>query len=148
MGGHHVGTEVERDAFMAGFARELAAKTPPTVVTPILPKPTLDRLQAMSVEGFVGRDRTSQELRVLYWFHEYLAGEMAQIGAVETGYSFSQKGTNCLMVYKAVREGIPQVVFTSEHTPMGCMISFCRRFYGGRLKWANDKYAKLAQVPR
>ena len=98
------------------------------------------RLQEITGSFKDSHGAMEQELRLYVWFHVYLFDEIITIGGEETGYVFRQKGEQTLLVYKATFDDVRRVVFVTGASPVECMRSMCRQFYGGTLKWVNDKY--------
>lgn len=108
---------------------------------PAIGKGLLERLKLIDNAYGDCRYHPEQELRLYVWFHEHLFSELSQIGGVETGYVFRQRGELTLLVYKAKFDGTQRVVFVTASTPVLCMKILCRKFYADELKWVDDKYA-------
>ena len=100
----------------------------------------LDKIRTIETDYKDCRAATEREMRVLVWFYTYLFNILSEKGRLLKGHSFRQKETTCLLVVKTELDGIPQVVFVTARTPMDCMVSFCKKFYGGTLEWVTDKY--------
>lgn len=80
------------------------------------------------------------EAKIAYWFHMFMDHELLNFGMVLTGYVFRQQEVQTLLIVKATRGDIRQVVFVSGQTPIGCMRVFCRKLYAETLAWKRDKY--------
>ena len=80
------------------------------------------------------------DLRAVYFFlFEIMMCDLVN-GTTVTGCSFSQRGLNTLLVLKAVRDDIPQVVFVTEKFPMDCIRTLGRLWIEDRLKWHLDRF--------
>lgn len=107
---------------------------------PSIHKGILKQLRTIDAKYVDQRAVSEQDLRLYVWFHEYLYNEILDLGGQERGYTFRERGDTCLLIYKATFDDIPQVVFVTSQTPVGCMRIFCRQFYADKLRWTNDKY--------
>lgn len=108
---------------------------------PSLPDVYLERLRSIDKTYVDQRYISEQDLRLLVWFHNQLYNEMLKVGRLERRYSFRQRDQTCLLVYSVTWEDIPQVVFITSDTPIGCIRTLFRKFYAETLKWVRDKYA-------
>ncbi len=100
----------------------------------------LTQLRTIDSKYVDQRAVSEQDLRLYVWFHEYLFNEILELGGLERGYTFRQKAETCLLIYKATFDNIPQVVFLTARTPVGCIRILCRQFYAETLRWTKDKY--------
>lgn len=100
----------------------------------------LERLRSIDSTYKDQRYISEQDMRLYVWFHEMLFNEILNSGGLERGYTFRQRGEQCLLIYKATFDGIPQVVFLTSGRPIDCIRILFRQFYAETLKWVNDKY--------
>lgn len=108
---------------------------------PKIHKGVLAQLQTVADDYKDQRCVSEQDLRLYVWFHEHLFNEILNVGGMERGYTFRQRGDVTLLVYKATFDGVHQVVFLTDRSPVRCMRSLCKRFYAGTLRWVPDKFA-------
>ncbi len=100
----------------------------------------MERLRNITLGMEDTRYCTEQDLRLYVWFHEILYNEILELGGLERGYTFRQRNDMCLLVYKVTFDGIPQVVFLTDHTPVRCIATLFRKLHGGNIKWVKDKF--------
>lgn len=84
---------------------------------------------------------TEQEHRALVWFFLYGQNVFSQIGHVWRGATFRQRETTCIMTVKGGQEGIPQVAYVTDRTPIDCVLTFAKKWHAGTVEWYEDRYA-------
>lgn len=87
------------------------------------------------------RSITSAEVDVLLRFFYHAYADEVKTGATLRGFSFRLKEDDCLLVVKVTRDGVPEVVFVSSSSPMGCMRKWLRMIDSGDIKYLPDRYA-------
>lgn len=93
-------------------------------------------LQAWDDQRFITRD----DLRALAMFNMYLVNLLEAQGYSYDGHSLNIKTPMCLLVVRGTSDGVPQIVFTSARTPIGCIRIFVRKVEGEMLEWRPDKF--------
>ena len=96
----------------------------------------LSALEAWTDERFVSRD----QIRALALFTMYIVNLAEAEGWVYCGHSLKVGLVMCTLVVKAYNGDLPEVVFTSARTPIGCVVTFIRKYEMGVLEWRPDKY--------
>jgi len=104
------------------------------------PKKVIEYLRTISTDYVDQRVVTELELRALAWFLLYGENVTSQCGGTWRGASFRQRGTTCLLTWKVAWDGIPQVVFVTAQNPVSCVVSLCKKWHAGTLRWVEDKY--------
>ena len=101
----------------------------------------LKHLQEVTTELGAGAGLSEEEIRALVWFLHYGQNVYSQSGRDWTGATFRQRETTCLLVAKSRLGDIPQVVFVTDRTPVGCILAFAKQWEADTLTWVPDKYA-------
>ena len=100
------------------------------------------RLEELTWEEIDKDDQLMRQLRALFFFFFEILMEGPNSEREITGCSFSQRGTNTLLVIKGVHEGIPQVGYVTAKYPIDCVTVAGRLILQGQLKWHLDKFAQ------
>ena len=103
----------------------------------------LELLRGFTEDEILDRDRNERDFRAYIYFFELLLFHESTTTRTIQGCSFSQRRDDVLLVVKSTDNGIPQVAYTTEKTPRGCIVSFGRRYLEGRVVWHPDKYARV-----
>lgn len=61
-------------------------------------------------------------------------------GGELTGFAVKYRGSDCLMIVKAILAGRPQVAFIGADDLGGCLLKAVREGNQDKLKWRADKY--------
>ena len=98
------------------------------------------------VESFITRLPTDgpvepQDVSTWFYFLEYLVNLLESQGLFLRGYSFKSQGWSWLLVVKVVWRETPQVAFTTERNPTGCMRVFLRKLGDETVNWQVDRFA-------
>lgn len=93
-------------------------------------------LEDWTDERFVSREH----VKALTMFSLYLVNLSEADGWVYDGHSFKVGVPMCCLTVKATIAGVPQVVFTSGRTHIGCVVAFLRKQREGWLEWRDDRY--------
>lgn len=101
----------------------------------------LKNMNTISESDLCGLDARLDDFKCLWYLVTYVYRPEAKPGMDVTGLSFRQSGKWERLTVKATIDGIPQVVFISDPTTMGCVRSFIRLWFSGGLTWYPDKFA-------
>lgn len=81
-----------------------------------------------------------EEVEALVWFFMYGQNVFSQRGMDWRGCSLRQSERTCLLVVRASEGGTPLVAFSTDVNPVGCVLSFVKRWTEDRVTWSRDKY--------
>lgn len=105
------------------------------------PEHDLALLREWDFEELCKEPRHKRDLMAIDYFMNSVLHITSQDGWTFTGCSIRQKGTNTNLTVKAELDGTPLVAFVTEKFPTGCVVTFCRMWLEGRVKWYPDRYA-------
>lgn len=100
----------------------------------------LELIRTVTADFKDTRVYAEKHLRSTVFFLDYLMMNATQSELDFTGCNIRPVWKGFRMTVKVVRDGTPLVAFVTERTPMGCMLTFCRMWFGERVKWVDDKY--------
>lgn len=101
----------------------------------------IEYLQTIETTYTDARVVSEQEHRALVWFFLYGQNVFSQIGHDWRGASFRQQETMCLLTVKGGTADTPLVAYISGHNPIGCVLTFCKRWHADTVEWHHDRYA-------
>lgn len=102
--------------------------------------PTLEQFDRALEDWVDERFITRKELRTVAMFTMYLVNLATHDGWVYHGHSWKESEYLGCLVIKALKDDIPQVVFTSAKTYTDGIAIFLRKMEEDRLQWVPDKY--------
>lgn len=105
------------------------------------PTPIIKYLKTIETNYKDCRVCTALELRSLVWFFLYGENVFSEIGRTWRGATFRQQETMCLMCVKSGLDGIPQVAYVTDRTPIDCVVTFAKKWHKDTIEWNFDKYA-------
>lgn len=107
------------------------------------PERDIELLKNFAWEDLVEDPKWRAEQLAYHYFFWTLLFLESQKSVTIDGCSFSQRGRAFLLVVRATIKGIPQVAYTTEKSPTGCVRTFCRAFLEERVKWHKDKFRQI-----
>lgn len=85
--------------------------------------------------------RNSRRHRAIVVAVEYgLFDAVERSGGVLQGFAFKNRGSDCLLVLKAVLAGKKQVAFVGSDDLAGCLIKAVKLGNSDKLRWRDDRY--------
>ena len=89
----------------------------------------------------VAEDRSARRRQEIVIAVEYgLAAAVERSGGILTGFTFKDRGSDCIMVVKAILAGRAQVAFVGSDDLGGCLVKAVRLGNSDKLNWRADQY--------
>ena len=86
-------------------------------------------------------DRNAGRRKEIIIAVEYgLVQAVERSGAILTGFTFKDRGSDCILVLKAVLAGRSQVAFVGSDDLGGCLVKAVRLGNSDKLNWQADQY--------